>query len=313
VGGGSGATGLAGTAGGFSQAGSSGSVGVGGSGAAGSGAGGASSGTGGGAGTTGAAGSGGASGIPAVKLVVYLDDWTGGYASWADKVDFSKMTHLNLAFFLATGNNDWTDASGQSDSDIKALVAKAHAAGVKVLVSLGGGGGDTSVVNQYSNPANDDALVSNLDALLTRLNLDGADVDIEKESNGEVGDNYGTFVTKIVAKLRPEGKLVTAAVAPYLQGYMNDDTLHLFDFVNIMTYSTNTGDYTSALDFYAGKNMAKTKLTLGIISESDQHTSVSTTQAITAIAKNYGGVMLWDLAEDSTGGSSVYKALQDSL
>jgi hypothetical protein len=59
--------------------------------------------------------------------------------------------------------------------------------------------------------------------------------------------------------------------------------------------------------------MEKTKLTLGVISESDQHTSVSTTKAITAIAKTYGGAMLWDLAEDSTGSSSVYKAIQDSL
>jgi len=31
------------------------------------------------------------------------------------------------------------------------------------------------------------------------------------------------------------------------------------------------------------------------------------------MSKNYGGAMLWDLAEDSTGTSSVYKAIQDSL
>ena len=297
--------GSAGAAGSASQAGSGGSVGIGGAGGAG--------GSGGGAGTSGSAGSGGGTSIPAIKFVVYLDDWTGSYTSWANKIDFSKMTHLNLAFFTATTGNDWNDASGQSDSDVKALVAKAHAAGVKVLVSLGGGGGDTSVVNQYKNPGNDDALVSNLDALLTRLNLDGADIDIEKESKAEVGDNYAAFVSKVIAKLHPEGKLVTAAVAPYLQGYMNDDTLHSFDFVNIMTYSTNTGDYTSALDFYVGKNMDKTKLTLGIISESDQHTSVATTKSITAIAKNYGGAMLWDLAEDATGSGSVYQAVQDSL
>jgi hypothetical protein len=247
------------------------------------------------------------------KFVVYIDDWTGSWSSWATKIDFTKMTHLNLAFFTATTSNNWVDSSGQSDAAVKALVDKAHASGVKVLASLGGGGGDSTVVNQYQNSANDDALVSNLDALLTRLNLDGADIDIEKESTAEVGSLYGTFVSKVEAKLHPEGKLVTAAVAQYLAPYMPNATLLSFDFVNIMTYSTNTGDYTNDLAFFAGKGLPKSKLTAGIISESDQHTSVATTKAITSIAKGYGGPMLWDLAEDSTGSASVYGAIQSSL
>jgi GH18 family chitinase len=252
--------------------------------------------------------------IPAVKLVVYLDDWSGSYGSWATRIDFTKMTHLNLAFVEATGNNDWQFVDGQSDGDVKALVAAAHAAGVKVIASLGGGGTDSTVVNQYSNPANDDALVANADAFLNRLDLDGADIDVEKESTGEVGDNYGMFVSKLIATLHPEGKLVTAAVAQYLQPYMNDDTLHSFDFVNIMTYSGNVGDYMNDVGFYTGqKNMDPTKLTLGIISESGQHTSVQTTQAITQLSKNYGGVMLWDLGGDTTDQSSVYQAIQGSL
>jgi GH18 family chitinase len=261
----------------------------------------------------GSAGSGGAPSIPAVKFVVYLDDYTGTWTSWAGKIDFSKMTHLNLAFFAATSGNDWKSVDGQSDSDIKAVVDKAHAAGVKVLASLGGGGTDTTVSNQYKNPANDDMLVSNLDAFLKRLNLDGADIDIEKESTADVGPNYGTFVAKVIAKLHPEGKLVTAAVAQYLQGYMPDDTLLSFDFVNIMIYSSNMGDYTSALNFYVGKGMAKTKLTLGLISESGQHTSVATTKTLTTMSKSWGGAMLWDLAEDATGSASVYKAMQDTF
>jgi hypothetical protein len=301
--------GAPGAAGSLSQGGAGGA-------AAGSGAGGASAagaggapGGGGAAGMTGAAGAGGGT-IPAVKFVVYIDDYTGSWTSWAGKVDLSKVTHLNLAFFAATTANDWKSVDGQSDADIKAIVDKAHAAGAKVLASLGGGGTDTTVSNQYKNPANDDALVSNLDAFLKRLNIDGADIDIEKESTADVGPNYGTFVAKVVAKLHPEGKLVTAAVAQYLQGYMPDDTLKSFDFVNIMIYSSNQGDYTSALNFYVGKGMPKNKLVLGLISESGQHTSVGTTQTLTTMSKSWGGAMLWDLAEDSTGTASVYKAMQ---
>ena len=150
-----------------------------------------------------------------------------------------------------------------------------------------------------------------MDAFLNRLNLDGADIDIEKESTGEVGNNYGTFVSKLIATLHPEGKLVTAAVAQYLQPYMNDDTLHSFDWVNIMTYSSNTSDYSNDANFYTGqKGMDPTKITLGIISASGQGTSASTIQAITQMSKMYGGVMLWDLASDSSGG---YQVIQGSL
>lgn len=285
---------------------------------AGSDAGGASGASGGGGGgSAGSAGSSGAGGgaptSPAVKFVVYIDDYSGTWSSWASKLDFSKVTHVNLAFFEATTQNDWASVDGQSDASIKAIVDKAHAAGAKVLASLGGGGTDTTVANQYKNPGNDDALVDNLDAFLKKHNLDGADIDIEKESKAEVGDNYGTFVTKVVAKLRPQGKLVTAAVAQYLQPAMNDSTLHLFDFVNIMTYSKKTSDYTSQLAFYVGKGMAKTQLTLGLISESGNHTDVATTKAITTLSKSWGGAMLWDVAEDSTGTASVYKAMQDSF
>jgi GH18 family chitinase len=261
-------------------------------------------------GTAGMDTGGGNPGIPAVKLVVYLDDWSGGYGTWATKIDFTKMTALNLAFVEATTSNDWQFVDGQSDGDVQALVAAAHAAGVKVIASLGGGGTDTTVVNQYSNPANDDALVSNADAFLKRLNLDGADIDVEKESTGEVGNNYGTFVSKLIATLHPEGKVVTAAVAQYLQGYMNDDTLHSFDWVNIMTYSGNVSDYMNDASFYTGqKNMAPTQITLGI--ESGQGTSAATIQAITQMSKTYGGVMLWDLGTDQQ--ASTYQAIQGSL
>jgi len=302
-------------AGGVAQGGSGGVSGVGG--VAGSSLGGtggaAAGGTGGSSSSAGAGGGGGAPNVPAVKFVVYLDDYTGSWTSWSTKIDFSKMTHLNLAFMGANNKNDWYSIDGQSDSDIKAVVAKAHAAGVKVLASLGGGGGDSTVVNQYKNPSNDDALVNNLDAFLNRLNIDGADIDIEKESKADVGDNYGTFVSKVVAKLHPEGKLVTAAVAQYLQPYMNDDTLHLFDFVNIMVYSSKVSDYQGELDYFTGKSVPKEKLTLGVISESGNHTSTSATTSIVALSKSYGGTMLWDLAEDSTGQASVYKAIQGSL
>ena len=155
----------------------------------------------------------GSPGVPAPRVVAYLPNYSGSYATWATTIDFTRMTHLNLAFATASTSNAWD--MGASDADVKALVDAAHAAGVKVLASLGGGGGDQTVIAQYSAPGQLAPLVSNLDAFVAAHDFDGVDVDIEDPSN--LGAGYTAFVNATLAALRPEGKLVTAAVAEYLQ------------------------------------------------------------------------------------------------
>ncbi|HTA90746.1 MAG TPA: glycosyl hydrolase family 18 protein [Polyangiaceae bacterium] len=334
------AAGSSGTSG-SSGTGSSGASGSGSSGAAGANAQGGAAGSGGS--TQGAAGSGGAASTPDLKVVAYLANYSGSYSSWAKKISFDKMTHLNLAFATVTSSNDWD--MGASDADVKTLVDTAHAAGVKVLASLGGGGGDGSIFNNWANM---DAMLANLDPFLTRLNLDGADIDIENP--GEVGaitstnaTNYDKFVEAIVAKLHPEGKLVTAAVAPWVGG-PRASTLEQFDFVNIMVYTSNLSDYTNGVNFF--KILPKTKMTLGAGfygANSDDSNEISYAQimaadptaysknstqvggttyyytgeaamkSICAMAKNYGGIMVWDLTEDVTGSHSLWTLVQNAM
>src|SRR5262245_10098564 len=42
-----------------------------------------------------------------LRLVAYLSNSTDSYSNWAQRIDFTRMTHLNLAFALATDTNDW--------------------------------------------------------------------------------------------------------------------------------------------------------------------------------------------------------------
>ncbi len=286
-------------------------------------------------------GTGGGEPASTTRVVAYLPNYSGSYGDWAKKIDFKKMTHLNLAFALANGNNGWD--MGASDQDVKALVTAAHAAGVKVLASLGGGGGDQTVIARYKNANNIDELVDKLDQFVAAHDFDGADIDIEDPNN--LGDNYSTFVNKTVAKLRPEGKLVTAAVAQYLQDGMSDETLHQYDFVNVMVY-TNYDDSVNALDFYAGnKGVPKDKLTLGAgffgtdssyteyaykdILDADgsawskdqatvngkkvKYTGMESMKKIAEYSKGFGGIMFWELSEDTTGEHSLYKVIQDTM
>jgi chitinase len=335
--------------------------GVGAAGMSGEGTGGASAGTGdasvgtGGAPTGAAGASGGAGGAasdagavsdaspPApsgVRLVGYLPNYNGSYASWAKKIDFTKMTHLNLAFALATSSNGWD--MGASNADVKAIVDAAHAAGVKVLASLGGGGGDQTVLARYNDPNSVGPLVDNLDAFLKAHDFDGADIDIESPNN--LGQSFSTFVTLVIAKLHPEGKLVTAAVAQYLQDSMADATLHAFDFINVMIYSSLSQTMKDATYYAATKKVPKNLVVLGAgffgdggnneyayadIIKADStawskdtatvggttvhYEGMATTKQIADYAKGFGGVMIWELTEDTFDAHSLYKVIQGEL
>ncbi len=178
------------------------------------------------------------------KLVVYLFADKGmNYADYAKSIHFGKMTHLYLAFGMPPKCNGTctTDSDmrfsikGETDADIARMVATAHAAGVKVILSIGGGGGDQQII-QFYNPGLSAALVNSLDKYVSAHGFDGVDLDIEDPSN--MGAPYAALVNALIARFHPEGKIVTAAVAKYLQSSAPASTLHQFDFINVMNYSS---------------------------------------------------------------------------
>jgi GH18 family chitinase len=75
------------------------------------------------------------------KVVGYVRNWVD-LASFSKSIDYAKITHINVAFENPV--NDRGDLSfNQADG---ALIAKAHARDVKILVSIGGGVPDNSVL-----------------------------------------------------------------------------------------------------------------------------------------------------------------------
>jgi GH18 family chitinase len=293
--------------------------------------------SGGGSSSSGSSGSSSGGTTPGTRVVAYLPNYSGSYATWARTINFAKMTHLNLAFATANGGNGWD--MGASDSDVAALVNAAHAAGVRVLASLGGGGGDQTVIAQFENAGNVPALVSNLDSFVASHDFDGVDVDIEDPSH--LGADYTTFVDAVVAKLRPEGKLVTAAVAQYLQDSMQDATLHTFDFVNVMIYSSYS-DSVSAMTYYENtKSVPPALITLGagffgsdssgneyaysqilaadpnawsydqtnVNGQTVSYTGMASMKKLADYSKGFGGIMFWELSEDTTDSHSLYKVI----
>jgi len=272
----------------------------------------------GGRGAIDAAPEGGGSATPAIKAAIYIDNWSGSFASWSTKIDFTKMTHLILAFATVSGANTWGNSLGDTD-DVQTIVAAAHAKNVKVLVSIGGGGGDQSVISAYQSASNIAPLVANLDTMVASMNLDGVDVDLESPSSMTPSSNYSAFVSALIATFHPEGKLVTSATAEYIVEGQNADattyaTLSSFDFINDMIYSNTLSDFTNEASWWTGSpvHLPPDHLVLGIcFGECGGTPSVNMVKQVTTDSLQYGGVMGWDYTDAYE--STIWPAMQGAL
>lgn len=167
-------------------------------------------------------------------LVAYVPNWID-LTTFAQGIDYAKVTHLNVAF--ENPIDDDGDLSFNPADD--ALVTKAHAAGVRVFVSLGGGGaaGDKEAIKRFFlllSPTRRAGFVAKLVEFVTAHGFDGLDVDLEGPT---INGDYGPFVRDLARGLRAKGKGLSAALS---KGYGGDqvpkEALDAFDWVNVMAY-----------------------------------------------------------------------------
>jgi spore germination protein YaaH len=310
--------------------------------------------------TTGGNGGGGTAPIgpterPDLRTVVYLPDWRGPLSTWAQQIDFSRISYLNLCFAEA-------DAAGNvtySDPGLDAFVSVAHTAGVKVCMAIGG----ASVIENggvYSTILQDgqrDAFVTKLSDYANAHQLDCIDVDLE--GNG-VNQYYEAFVVALAAKLHANGKEMTSAVSSWFGNKISDAAIQSFDFINIMAYdlhnpggasqpvqSSSIADATAEVEYWINRGLAKSKAVYGvpfygyrwIANKSEALTyaeilaadpaaatqdqvqvggaptflnSRATIQAKAVLAKQYGGIMVWELGQDAPGDASLLKAIHEA-
>lgn len=282
----------------------------------------------------------------------YLVGYLGVYKplDWlavAKTLDFTKMTHLNLAFVNpplcdgpCTARSDRTLAANASltDEALTAMVDAAHAHGTKVLISIGGDGGDRRIM-QFYNAGLSAELAATIDAYLAAHDLDGVDVDIEQPT--QMGVPFTTFVQTLVATLRPKGKLVTAAVAQYIEAGVQDEVLPLFDIVHVMIYGSYDRSVADMAWWAETKHVPKDRLTLGIGFHNYStllanyanawavdtvgggayrdgavfsYQGENTVARLTQLGAQYGGVMIWELTQDDPASPhSLLKAIQRNL
>ncbi|MFD1631889.1 glycosyl hydrolase family 18 protein [Pseudopedobacter beijingensis] len=143
------------------------------------------------------------------------------------KLNFDKITHLNVAFINPEANGAFAPVTGLTEA-----VKRAHDNGVKVYSSFAGGNPPGHLKELLKADKRGD-LVNALVNLTTTYNLDGIDVDLEGDY---IDDNYEPFITELHAALEQKGKEITAAVATWNGNTISDKALSLFDMVHIMSY-----------------------------------------------------------------------------
>lgn len=209
------------------------------------------------------------------KIVAYVPNWID-LKAFAPQIDYAKLTHLNIAF------ENPADANGALSfhAENEQLIKQAHAHGVKILVSIGGGSASENkdMRARYFDlisTAKRTSFVAKLAEYVNAHDFDGLDVDLEGPA---INRDYGAFIQELAAALKPKHKLLTAALSKGYGGKdVPDAALAHFDFVNVMAYDA-TGPWQpkspgphSTLEFaqnnvddWLKRGLPKTKLVLGV-------------------------------------------------
>ena len=257
-----------------------------------------------------------------------------------DKIEFGKITHLNIAFINPDSTGNFSAIKG-----LNKVVKLAHAHGVKVLAAIGGGRAP-KYFRSLTAPTYRTVFISNLFKLMTDYKLDGIDVDIESSL---ITADYNAFIDELALSIKPKGLLTAAVATEYGPLYLNASLVQ-FDFINIMSYD-KTGPWrpqiagqhspfsmaVSDLAYWQKeKGLAKEKLNLGMpfygygFSASGA-TSMPYKKIITSypdseekdeVTMENGGTMYYNgkstilkktkLALEQAGGIMVWQLLQDS-
>lgn len=238
----------------------------------------------------------------------------GDLETEAIKIDYSKITHLNVAFINPDSNGNFLEVKG-----LNRIVETAHAHQVKVLASIAGGRAP-KYYRSLMSPSLRNRFISNILKLMIEYKLDGIDVDIEAAL---ITPDYNTFIVELAKSIKPKG-LLTAAVATEYGPLYADSSLSKFDVINIMSYD-RTGPWrpqlagqhapfsmavSDLLYWQKDKGVAKEKLSLGMPFYGYGFSTLgATSMSYKKIITSYAGAEERDEVMVENGGTMYYNGI----
>ena len=176
------------------------------------------------------------------RVVGYFPTWR---FTLTDKVDFCKLTHVNIAFGnpMVDGTIQLSNPSAISNLEQVISTAKLQNSSIQFYISLAGGVLSDQVANTWksflANSQDRPKLIDKIIEFVLENKLDGVDVDLEWS---HVTQGYSDFVIELKKELSIHGKGMTAAFPSETKfSQISDQALAVFDFINIMVY-----DYTGS-------------------------------------------------------------------
>ena len=206
--------------------------------------------------------------------------YTTGSFSLNDKIQYCKLTHLNIAF--ANPQTDGTIIlSGNSGDLLKNVMdtARSQNPNIKIYISIAGGWLSNEVANTWKNflasPQDRPILIEKIVSYVLDNGFDGVDVDLEWKY---VTTGYSDFVIELRDALKEQSKGITAAYPSETRySLITEEALNALDFINLMVYDY-TGPWNPSPGQHSSYNHARrgisfwknnvginpSKLTLGV-------------------------------------------------
>ena len=283
-----------------------------------------------------------------LRCVGYIPSWRYDFY---ETLDWNALTHVNIAFCNPDTLGNMQNPFRRDPEDFHRIVAQAHKNGVKVMASLGGGGGGKNYPALLeTDQGRKDFCVKIMD-YVKEYNLDGVDLDLEEGPGHILWNYYEPWVIELRKHCSAAGVLLTTAVSTWFSNSITDATFDCFDFINIMAYDgpfaahstielaltmarhyhekrgINPADIVIGVPFYGypsdgGFGNSKSYRDIMILypkawkkdhAEKFGYNGVNTIKEKSLIARHYGGIMIWELSNDVSGDRSLLGTIKKNL
>jgi len=230
-----------------------------------------------------------------ISLILAQQKTVGYYAAWKsgnlpfDKVEYAHLSHINIAFAYPFTNSSLGFLEG--GIPFPQLVSLAHAAGTKVLISVGGAANSSGFADATSTAVLRGTLIDNLVNFLQTNSYDGVDIDWETPANSTETAQATALIQEMRMRFDQVNPswLITMAVPPTDYGGQHFDFPNLVasvDWFNVMCYDfygswsgyaghdaplyqspadpTTAGSDSSAVVYMVSRGMPKSRFVLGV-------------------------------------------------